>query len=155
MQLFKNTLMKSFVTEFSRVLGCILQPCVLIKNDSTSENFVKFLKIKLSPQKSLQPTTFLWIDLSTAVSFSLLWEISCLKHVVIVFSFSKKGRMTRLTEKLGAWKTESVNGYLLKAFYTFGNILWLSLLVANLQPFLVKLLLTLFTQLYFQMMIVS
>lgn len=74
---------------------------------------------------------------------------------MIVFSFSKKGSMTRLTEKVGALKTESVNGDLLKAFYTFGNILCLSLLIANLQAFLVKLLLTLFTQLYFQMTIVS
>ena len=42
--------MKSPVTEFSRVLGCRLNSCVILKS---GDNLLKFLELKLSPQKSL------------------------------------------------------------------------------------------------------
>ena len=38
-QLLQNTLKKSFVKEFSRVLGCRLQPCIILKSDSNRDNF--------------------------------------------------------------------------------------------------------------------
>ena len=50
-QLFQNTLIKSSVMEFSRVLDCALQSYFILKNDSTRDNFLKFLEVKLFPQK--------------------------------------------------------------------------------------------------------
>ena len=39
--------------KFSRVVGGRLQSCVLIRSASTKDKYLKFLQMKLSPQKSL------------------------------------------------------------------------------------------------------
>ena len=52
-QLFQNALVKSSVTQFSRVVVCGLYSCLTLKSDSTSDNFLKFLEVRLSPQKCL------------------------------------------------------------------------------------------------------
>ena len=49
-QLFQNALIKSSVTQFSRVMVCRLYLCLILKSDSTSNNFLKFLEVKLSPK---------------------------------------------------------------------------------------------------------
>ena len=40
---FQNALMKSSVTQFSRVVVCRRYLCFILKSDSTSESFLKFL----------------------------------------------------------------------------------------------------------------
>ena len=62
-QLFQNIFMRSSVTELSRVLGCRLQSCLVLKSDSTRDNFLKLLEVELSPQKSLG-----WIPILVATS---------------------------------------------------------------------------------------
>ena len=52
-QLFQNTFIRSSMMEFSRVLGCRLSSSLILKNESTREIFLKFLEVKLSPQKIL------------------------------------------------------------------------------------------------------
>ena len=56
-QLFQSALMKSSVTQFSRVVVCRLYSCLILQSDSTSDNFLKF-----SPQKSL-----CWIPILIAI----------------------------------------------------------------------------------------
>ena len=49
-QLFQITLIKSSTAQFRRALGSRLQSCVILKRDSTWDNFLKFLQVNLSPQ---------------------------------------------------------------------------------------------------------
>ena len=50
-QLFQNALIKWSVMELSRVPGCRLWSCIILKSVSTGDNFLKFLEVKLSPPK--------------------------------------------------------------------------------------------------------
>ena len=52
-QLFQSTLIKSSVMKFGRVLDCTPYSCFISKNDSTRDNSLKFLEVKLSPLKNL------------------------------------------------------------------------------------------------------
>ena len=52
-QRFQNTLVKSSVIGFSRVLGCRLQSCLILKDDCIRDNFLKFLEVKLTSRKSM------------------------------------------------------------------------------------------------------
>ena len=61
---------------------------------------------------------FLRIDLSIDVFFQFIVKISCSKHVVVAFNFSKKDPITRLALSRSL---ESFSAVLLKTFYTFGN----------------------------------
>ena len=79
-QLFQISLMKSSVAEFSTVLGGRLLFRVILKSESTRDNFSKFLYVKLSPQKSLW-----WISILVATSniFKNRLVHSVLLHVIV------------------------------------------------------------------------
>ena len=77
-------------------------PVLQLKSDSTRNNILKFLKMKLSPRK------ILWCNLILVAIYnisknrlvhrrfsSVYWKVSWSKHVVTIFNFSKKDPTTR------------------------------------------------------------
>ena len=75
-QLFQSTLIKSSVMKFSRVLDCTSYSCFILKIDSTRDNSLKYLEVKLSPLKNLW-----WIPILVATcNICKLWlvHIRCL-----------------------------------------------------------------------------
>ena len=112
-ELFQNALMRSWV------VVCRLYSCLTLKSDSTSDNFLKFLEVRLSPPKSLW-----WIPILVAIcnicknrfvhrrcSSGYCKRYHVQRHVLMVFNFSNTILSLDLMLDLigaGIWKTEFV-----------------------------------------------
>ena len=126
-QLFQSTLIKFSVMEFSRVLDCTPWSCFILKNDSTRDNSLKFLEVKLSPLKNLW-----WIPILVAtcnICKNRLVYRRCLSGYFEKYaqstglwsSISVKKTLSLDLPWVRVWKTEFDWGVFAKAFYSFGN----------------------------------
>ena len=90
-------------------------------NSSARDNFLKFLDMKQSPQKSLWciPILAVTYNISNNRFVHRCWKISCSKHVG--FSILVKKIVPLDFGWVGIWRTESVKGVLLKSFFSFGK----------------------------------
>ena len=96
----------------------LVEFCLILKSDSTRDNFSKFLEVKLSPQKCLRwvPKSAICLrkDLSMDVALHVIVKNTSLKGAVMLFNFSmvfKSGILlwfpvtTRRTLALACWKS--------------------------------------------------